>query len=185
MKIVVVPVWLTKVLECNDLPMSSLLDIEALSPYLSKKDLRDYASLPYGVSDYLQQRLGLTLNVQHAGADDMPGPNLHVPSIGDQTDIMDRIGKLLGGNETINQRLIGHHMTEGLRVDFTVDVFTTHDSEDVVGLFARLSDDNESDPKEVDLRLLEDLAGILYARNHGLRDLAADGILEAYINHVG
>jgi len=185
MKIVIVPMWLSKVLECNDLSKSALLDMETLSPYMAKKDLQDYARLPYGATEYFQKRFGLELPIQHPGSDDMPGANLYVPHIGDQTGIMDRIGEVFASKEPIEHQLIGHHISEGLRVDFDVEVFTTKDSEDVIGLFARLGGGPADDPREASARFLEELAGILYARNHGLRDLCAEGILGAYINHVG
>lgn len=185
MKIVIVPMWLSKVLECNGLSKSDLLDMEALSPYLAKKDLQDYSRLPYRATEYFQQRFGLEMPIQHPGADDMPGANLYVPCVNGQTGIMDRIGEVFASKEPIENQLIGHHLAEGYGVDFDVEVFTTKESEDVIGLFARLSGGTAYRPREESAKFLEDLAGILYARNHGLRDLCAEGILGAYINQVG
>lgn len=185
MKIVIVPMWLTKVLECNGLSKSCLLDMETLSTYLSKKDLQDYARLPYMVAEHFKQRYQLDLAIQHPGMEDMPGANLHVPCVNAQTGLLDRIGEVFASKEPIEQQLIGHHLTDGMRVDFDVELFTTKDSEDVVGLFARVAGGPADDPRDASARFLEDLAGILYARNHSLQDLCAEGILGAYINHVG
>jgi hypothetical protein len=172
-------------MECNNLSRSSLLDAEALSPYLSKKDLQDYADLPFAATDYFKKRFDLDLVIQLAIDADMPGLAWCVPKINHMTSLMDRICSEFVSKEPLLNKFIGHHIDGAHHVEFTAEIFTTKESEDVVGVFAHLRSDAEGTGHLKDIKFLEDLAGILYARNHGLQDLCAEGILGAYISHVG
>jgi hypothetical protein len=181
MKLIIVPKWLDKVVQCNGLSKSHLCDAEALKPYLSKKDMLEYARLPYQCLDYFNQRYGLDLPI-----DEEIGPSWSQPfTATEEVDWIDRMTMNFSAKMELPQLLLGHHMPEGHHLGFDIEVFNTKDSEEVIGVFARLCQNSTCNDHNEDYQFIEELTGILYARNHSLRDLHADGVLAAYIQKLG
>lgn len=181
MKLIIVPKWLDKVIQCNGLSKRHLCDAEALSPYLSKKDMLEYARLPFQCLDYFNRRYGLDLPI-----DNDIGPSWAQPfTATDEVDWIDRITMNFSSKFPLDNQLLGHHLPEGSYLGFDIEVFNTTDSEEVIGVFARLCDNTPLSREEEDRRFIEQLTGILYARNHSLRDLHANGVLPAFIQKLG
>lgn len=181
MKLIIVPKWLDKVLQCNDLSKRALCNPERLSPYLSKKDMLEYSRLPYQCLDYFVQRYGLDLPINC----DI-GPSWAEPfQSTEEVDWIDRITMNFSSKFPVTHQLLGHHLPEGHHLGFDLEVFNTKESEEVIGVFASMHENAGHDVQAEDCRFIEELTGILYARNHSLRDLHANGVLPAFIQKLG
>lgn len=186
MRLLIVPRWLQVVFQQNNLAESQLMDTKTLSEYLSKRDMLDYASLPWQMRDYFSTNAGLNVNVED-GAVAEGEPTCSVAWATPCTDaelglnpLESKLLELTTKKKTEPDMLmLGHRIPEGHVLNFDVRTVSLSDGTDVIGVFPYVG--VPCNDVNAHLNLVERLFEAMYGLEQSLTPLRASGLLSRYL----